>query len=182
MSAIRYQYVEELELDRHNNTSIARLIADTYRSDFSGRSYYQNRHHRRYLAWETQSGEGQLVGHLAVSFRAITMGEALVDIIGIGEVAVAAAFRRRGIARTLLNNALDDARQSTARFAALFGENPLYQQAGFVPAHNPLTLVEMTGAQTREIVTGPNRYFMVLALAGDSWDHTTPVDLAGFAF
>lgn len=170
--------VEELRLGKEKESTVANLLQRSFSTDFGNRSFFQNRHHCRFLAWYNE----QLIGHLAIAFRAIQMGGQRVDIVGIGEVAVCRDFRRRGVGSALVAAALDEGRASEADFAALFGEKSIYARAGFVNACNRITLSEMEGARTGSIVRENNPHFMIKPLGDLAWDFDAPVDLAGFAF
>ena len=170
--------VEELRLSHEADGQIGALLALCYRTDFEGRSFYQNRHHCRFMV---RSG-AQLIGHLAVCYRAVRLGDEPVDIIGIGEVAVHPDFRRRGICAAMLDAAIDDASHSIAEFALLFGEASIYSGAGFVSAQNSVTTTEMRGAQTLRVETKVSPHLMVRPLTDRTWDFKAPLDLAGFSF
>lgn len=66
-----------------DETEIAGLLARCFPTDFSGRSFFQQRHHLRLVI----RAQGRIVGHMALLFRAIRLGETLVNIAGLAEVA-----------------------------------------------------------------------------------------------
>lgn len=175
---ITIERVEELRLSQEQETQIAQLLKATYSVDFQDRSFFQNRHHCRFMAYQS----GEVVGHLAVAYRAIQMGGRTVNIIGIGEVAVAKKARKQGVATELVQCALDEGRLARADFATLFGTEALYAKAGFAKATNVITLSEMEGARTGAIVHETDHHFMIKPLSNMAWDFEAPVDLAGFAF
>lgn len=175
---ITIERVEELRLNKATEAQIAELLDTTFTTDFGGRSFFQNRHHCRFIAFQ----KGELVGHLSIAYRAIQMGRQRVDIVGIGEVAVAAKARKQGIATELVHCAIEEGKAAEADFAALFGEESLYSKAGFVKGNNNITLSEMEGARTGTIVRENNPYFMIRPLGKLEWDFNVPVDLAGFSF
>ena len=170
--------IEELRLSDAQERGIAALLAECMSADYEGRSYFQNRAHCRFIV---EDG-GTIIGHLGISYRAIRMGDELVDIVGIGEVAVTENHRHQGIGGQLLDAALEEGRTARADFAALFGEKSLYAGTGFVHAPNRLTASEMGGVRTGDIVREPNSYFMVKRLGEREWDADVPIDLAGFPF
>ena len=174
----RFARTEEMRLDASLEQEISNLLDKEFPVEFENRSFFQNRLHARHLAFH---GE-ELVGHLGIAFRDIRLGETLVTIVGIADVAVQKTMQGQGIGTGLLQRALADARQSNAQFAALFGENSIYEKVGFVPAANRLTLIEMEGCVTKQVVQEINRWFKILPLGETSWDFNADVDLAGFAF
>ena len=175
---ITIERIEELRLTPEREDEIAKLLDEVFSVDFEGRSFFQNRHHCRFMAYQ----ENELVGHLAIAYRAIQMGERRIDVVGIGEVAVATNARKQGIATQLVQCALEEARLAHADFATLFGEEALYAKAGFIKAPNVITLIEMEGAKTSKIVRETNAHFMVNALGDLNWDENAPIDLAGFPY
>ena len=52
-------------------------------------------------------GWADVLGHLALGLRAVRLGEELLDVIGIAEVGVDKAHRGQGIARALMEAALE---------------------------------------------------------------------------
>ena len=170
--------VEELRLNQEQEQDIAELLAASFSVDFEGRSFFQNRHHVRFLVYN----KVELVGHLALSYRAIHLGERRLNIVGIGEVVVAPNSRRKGIGLALVNAAIEEGKMAKADFAALFGVEEIYAAAGFSLAANRIKLIEMEGARSNQIVEENNPSFMVKPLHNIQWDNSLPVDLAGFAF
>ncbi len=175
---ITIERVEELRLDKAIEVQISELLGTVFTTEFNGRSFFQNRHHCRLMAFQN----GELVGHLAIAYRAIQMGCQRVDIVGIGEVAVAVKARKQGIATELVRCAIEEGKVAEADFAALFGEEALYAKAGFVKANNRITFSEMEGARTNAVIHENNPHFMVKQLSKLQWDFEVPVDLAGFPF
>ena len=174
----RFTRVEEMRLDASLEQEISNLLDEEFPVEFENRSFFQNRLHARHLAFHSDI----LLGHLGIAFRDIRLGETLVTIAGIADFAVQKKRQGQGIGTGLLQRALVDAKQSNAEIAALFGENSIYEKAGFVSAANKLTLVEMEGCVTKQVVQEVNKWFKILPLGDVQWDFNADVDLAGFAF
>lgn len=170
--------IEELRLGRALERTIAQLLKENFSADFQGRTFFHNRHHCRFLVW----ADALLVGHLAIAYRAIQLGQQRVDIVGIAEVAVAKTHRRQGIGSNLVASALDEGRKADADFAALFGTSKIYSKAGFVPAPNMITVSNIEGARTGTTIRERNRHFMVKPLGNEQWRPDAEIDLAGFPF
>ena len=142
---MKLQRHEELRLPADVESDIAALLALCFTdADFGGRSYFQNRHHLRFCLYEGDA----LAGHLALVYRAVRLGDRRLDIVGLAEVAVHPGHRRKGVASTLVQAALDEGRAARADAALLFGDEPLYTRAGFRTVQNRITLIEMEGART----------------------------------
>ncbi|BAM03437.1 GNAT family N-acetyltransferase [Phycisphaera mikurensis] len=169
---------EELRLAPALDREIAELIGRVFPTDFGGRSFFQNRHHARFLV---RVG-GTLAGHLAVCHRAVRLGYRVLDVLGIAEVAVDPAFRRRGIGVALVEAALREGRAAGVDAVLLFGVESIYARAGFVAVKNPITRIDMRGVRTGEIVREEAEHLMVHPLGESGWDATAPLDLAGFTF
>ncbi len=174
---MRLSTLPETALTAADEAAIADLLARCFGTDFGGRTFFHQRHHLRLLAHDPD-----LVGHMALAFRAVRLGGALVDVIGLAEVATDPGRRGQGIAGRLLERALAEARQTRAAYFLLFGDAGLYHAAGFRPVANPLTWVDLRGAATRRVRQGPADSLMVLPLAGQDWPDGAPLDLMGHLF
>ena len=171
--------IPEHLLTNDDEGAIASLLARCFATDFGGRSFFQTRHSWRHVLRH----EGRIIAHLAVQLRAVRLGDDLVTIAGIADVATDPDHRGKGHAATLLQAALTGARHSPARHVLLFGTAQLYPAAGFRPTRNPLTYVDLTGART-----GPLRrdrleeHLQVMDLTAYKWDESAPLDLLGGLF
>ncbi|RYG91496.1 GNAT family N-acetyltransferase [Loktanella sp. IMCC34160] len=174
--------IEELRLSAADDAEIAALLARAFGdSDFGGRSFHQQRHHLRLVLRDPQ-----IIGHMALIYRAIRLGDALVDIVGLAEVATDPDRRGEGIATRLLTAAIDEARGSGAQFFVLFGNRLIYAGHGFRRVANPYTYVTLygarTGAVTRRDGQGADDDMMVLPLSDVPWDETAHIDMLGTKF
>lgn len=170
--------IEELRLTPGQETEIAALLALCFTTDFGGRTAFRQRHHVRYL-WREG---GVLAGHVALTFRHIRQGNRIIPVTGLAEVATHPRHRGKGIARRLIEVAIDDSRASTAQFVMLLGTAALYPALGFLPATNMIRYVDMTEATTHAVEREMARELMVLPIAGRTWDRVTMVDLLGHLF
>jgi predicted N-acetyltransferase YhbS len=169
--------VAETDLSAAHEDEIAALLARSFATDFGGRSFYQQRHHLRFLARDPD-----LVGHVAMTLRAIRIGDALTDIAGLAEVATDPAHRGKGIAAALVGTAIAQARGSRATHLMLFGDAGVYAAAGFRAAHNPMRWIDLTGARMGAIRSARATHLMVLPLRDRPWDPSAPLDLLGNLF
>ena len=170
--------LDEMRLTLKDEKQIARLLQVSMKAEYDGRSYYQNRFHCRLVIRENS----EIVGHLGLAFRAIRLGEVIINCIGIGDVAVDPKHRGKGFGSLLIEEMIKEGRLTRAEFALLFGQRALYAATGFRKAANRLTSTQMIGAQTGETKSAPHDYFMVMALGERSWDETQTVDLSGYPF
>jgi predicted N-acetyltransferase YhbS len=169
--------IPELSLTSAHEAEIAALLARCFDTDFGGRSFYQQRHHLRILARDTD-----LIGHIALMLRAVRIGDELTDIAGLAEVATDPAHRGQGIAATLLQAAIAQAMASPAQFLLLFGTAQLYASAGFVAVRNPMRWIDLSGARMGLVQQQAAQALMVLPLRGQTWDAAAPIDMLGNLF
>jgi predicted N-acetyltransferase YhbS len=171
--------IPEHLLTNADDCAIASLLARCFRTDFGGRSYFQTRHSWRHVVRRDDA----IVAHLAVQLRAVRLGDDLLTIAGIADVATDPDHRGQGHAAALLHAAIEAARQSPADFVLLFGTAKLYPAAGFRPIANPLTYIDLTGARTGMLHHAKvDEHLQVLALTDRTWDGTKPLDLLGGLF
>lgn len=169
--------IEECRLTAVDEDEIATLLPRAFNEDFGGRSYHQQRHHIRIVARAPH-----IVGHMALCYRDIRMGEALVPIMGLAEVATDPDFQGKGIGSAMMKAAITEARASSATFFVLFGVRSMYAGNGFMPHSNEQISTQLHNARTGEVVTGPSNGLMVLPLTDQPWDTTATIDLLGFTF
>ncbi|QQA43003.1 GNAT family N-acetyltransferase [Pelagovum pacificum] len=175
---MKIERIEEMRLDRAKEAEAESLIQLCFpRAGFGGRSFHGQRHHVRILAWD----DG-LVGHMAMTYRAIRVGDRLVDMVGLAEVCTHPDRRGEGIAGKMLEAAIAEAKASPASVFLLFGNAGLYAANGFVAKQNPLRWLDRTGARTNEVKEGPSDGLMVMALDDTPWDDDALVDVAGSMF
>ncbi len=171
--------ITEHLLTKGDDAAIASLLARCFSTDFGGRSFFQTRHSWRHVL---RHGD-RVIAHLAVQLRAVRLGDDLVTIAGIADVATDRDHRGKGHAATLLQAALATARHSPARHVLLFGTAQLYPAAGFRPTRNPLTYVDLIGARTGTLRRDkPEDHLQVLDLNAYSWNEAAPLDLLGGLF
>ena len=175
---MRVEAVPEWALGPHE-PAVAALLARCFDVGFGGRTFFKQRHHLRLLAFDP---EGALLGHVAVTWRAVRVGEGLVDVAGLAEVATSPERRGEGVAQALVSRAVQQARESLAEFVLLFGTAGLYGGLGFRPAANLLRHVRMDEGRTLSVGTARGADLMVLPLREAAWDEAAPVDLLGPLF
>jgi predicted N-acetyltransferase YhbS len=174
---MQVETIPEMRLTRAEDAEIASLMARCFPTDFGGRSFYQQRHHLRLVARDPH-----LVGHVALTIRAIRVAGVLTDIAGLAEVATDPDHRGKGVAASLLQAAITEAKASPADFLLLFGTAGLYAAAGFQPVHNPMTWIDLTGARMGAVHSQPAKSLMVLPLGERPWNASAPLDLLGNLF
>lgn len=168
----------EQRLRPEDETAIARLLARCFATDFGGRSYFYQRHHLR-LIWREA---GTVCAHMAMLLRAVRLGEAVITVGGLADVATDPDHRGKGLAAALIAAAIAEARAAGVPFLLLFGEAGLYAGAGFKAQANPIRLVDLRGMQTRGLRHKSGKGLMVLTLGEQDWEEQAVLDLLGPAF
>ena len=174
---MRIETLAELDMSAADEARIAMLVNGCFGPEFGGNSFHMQRHHVRIVARDPG-----IVGHMALCFRAVRMGERLVDILGLAEVCTAPERRGEGIASRLMEATMKLAADSRADFLVLFGDQPLYAASGFVKHSNRLRYVEMDGSRTGDVKFERRGGLMVYALGDLTWDPGAEVDLLGNLF
>lgn len=174
---MQVERIEEMRLSDADEAAIAALLGAAFGTDFGGRSCFMQRHHVRLVA-----RDGDIVGHVGLTFRQVRQGDRLIPILGLADVATDPARRGEGIAARLVQAAIDEGRAGPVAAMALFGTALLYSAAGFVRVGNRLRYVDMLGAMTGDVHETDTHDLMILPLDGQAWDGVTPVDLLGHLF
>lgn len=171
------ELISEHELSAQTEAEISGLLRQSFPTDFGGRSFYQQRPHLR-LIWR----DGGVQSHVSLFLRAIRLGEDLVDVMGVGDVATCPEARGQGHATALMRRTIEIGQASRADFLVLFGARHLYDRAGFHPVEVRYRHVQMTGARTGEVAETTSRFFRVRELGDRRWPADHEVDFLGPLF
>ncbi|MGW6318616.1 GNAT family N-acetyltransferase [Streptomyces sp. NPDC055099] len=117
----------------------------------------------------------RLVAHAGLLRLPVALGEDRTDVVGVGGVAVAPDMRGQGLARLVVDAALDHARTMGPQHALLFCRPPLvplYQRLGWHPVDKDVLVEQPEG----RLVTMPLRT-MVTPLHEDAYWPAEPVRL-----
>ncbi|WP_323767681.1 GNAT family N-acetyltransferase [Antarctobacter sp.] len=166
--------ISEQCLTVEDEAEISALLEVCFPTDYGGRSFFKQRPHLRVI-WR----EARIVGHVALFYRAVRLGDALVDVIGVGDVATLPEARGKGIGTQLIDRSAQTGRNSQAEFLLLFGARGLYDRAGFRPVTNPYRHVQMEGARTQGIEVRTSQFLKVRSLHGSAWPEGVEVDFLG---
>jgi len=170
--------IPEWHLNAADDAAIAGLLAVCFPTDFGGRSFFVQRHHLRLVVRD----EGAIIGHMALTLRAVQLGGRLTTVAGLAEVATHPAHRGRGIAAALLQAAIRESRASPAEHLLLFGAAGIYQAAGFRTVFNKLAHVASKGSRVARLITTGEDHLMVLQTGDRPWPEDELVDLRGPMF
>lgn len=175
---MQIETIDEQNLTSADEQRIMQALQKAFSEGFEDRSFYQQRHNKRFIV---RHGE-DIIGHMAVCYRAIRMNDQLVRIAGLAEVATDPDFRGQGIASKLMAKVLDYVQDTQADFFLLFGVRAMYEGNGFRPVPNPVTYVDMQGAKTGSVSQLHKTHLMMRQLKDIPWDDTADIDLLGHMF
>jgi predicted N-acetyltransferase YhbS len=169
--------IDEVRLAAADDAAIAALLTRAFGEAFGGNSFHQQRHHIRFVARDPD-----IIGHCALTYRAIRVAGEMVNIMGLAEVATDPGHRGRGIASALVQAAIAEAKLSPAPFLLLFGDAKLYAAAGFRPVRHKLRSVAMYWARTLRTQSRQSDSLMVLPLTDAQWPDVADIDMLGHLF
>lgn len=122
-------------------------------------------------------GNRHALGHLAVYERQVRIGEESLKIGLLGELAIAADHRRRGLAHGLIAHAHHHLRARSVPFAVLFAFEPaVYLSSGYKLMRNETRVLEADGQWRTFVFRGG----MVAELSERAWPDEL-LDLCGTA-
>lgn len=170
--------IEETRLSQADETGISALLNRAFDTDFGPFSYFEQRHHVRLVMREA----GTIIGHMALGYRAIRLGDVFLDAATLADVATDPAHQGRGVATALMRAMIEEGRAMRADLIMLFGDRPMYAGHGFFHVSNPLTALDLTGRRITEIKRWVPTHLMILPLTELTWDDTSPLDLLGTKF
>lgn len=125
---IAIQQKQEYEIKKEEIEPIRFLLESSFPGYFSERIYYKQIPTLRLLA----SLENQLIGHVGIIHRSITVDVQSTVIFGIADLCVAKSFRSKGIGALLLNNVEELALKYNIAHILAFGDDArLYASLGY---------------------------------------------------
>lgn len=137
-------------------------------------TYYYSRHGLPDATLVLTCGE-HVVGHLALYEREIRIGDEALRAGLLGEIAIAADHRRKGLAHRLVRAAHDELRATSIAFSILFAfEPPVYSSCGYKLMQNETRFRDTDGSWKSFVYRGG----MYAELAGRAWPNL-PIDLCG---
>jgi predicted N-acetyltransferase YhbS len=175
---MQIERIDETQLSPTDETAINVLLRRAFGNDFGNRSFHQQRHSFRLIIRQGP----QVVGHMALCYRAVRLGDNLFNVIGLAEVSTDPDLQGQGIASALMREAIAQAKATQADFFMLFGDKSLYAGNGFQKKNNVLIYTDFHDAKTGAIHHEPAKGLMTLPLTDMPWDDTATLDLLGHAF
>ena len=172
---MKFERKHELDLSPKDHEELSEHIGAAFAENSASpgdRSFFFQPPHMRIIC---RIGD-DLAGHLAIYLRTVRVGEQNTQTAAIGDVSVAKAYRRKGIASQLVKEALEIAEDIELDFVWLAGDEQLYFDAGFFSAENEVTRISWDTGQT---ITNKTHDMLVHDLDGWDWDQDASVNLLG---
>lgn len=176
----RLERVLELELPTAIERQIAELLEECFPNTFDGRTYFKQLPQLRLLLKK----DGVLIGHLGLEHRIIRVADHVLRVVGVIDLCVAPASRRRGRASKLLRTAEAIARRAGAGYVILFADRTeIYLRNGYRPVIPSLVtwlaIDDRTshGMMTRDF----SGKLLVKSTSGAVFPHGS-IDLLGYLF
>jgi GNAT superfamily N-acetyltransferase len=173
---VRLEFFLEGEIP---TTAVASLLDLCFPNVFEGRTYFKQLPQSRLLL-----SQKSLIAQVGLDLRMIRVGEGLLRVLGIIDLAVAPDQRNRGLGSQLLAEAESKARQWQADFLILFADQAgLYQRNGYHavrPAHITWLGIE-SRASCGLLSRDQSGIVWAKSVAGKTWP-AGPIDLLGYLF
>lgn len=169
----------EWDLPATVHADIATLRNACFPNDQHDRSYGKQLPHFRYLVYD----DDQLVGHMGVDHRVISVGGIVLRIFGGIDVCVAATHRRKGITHQLLTTLATYAQACAVDFLFLVADDDrVYTQNGFVRVSQYCSWLRIDEHTNYGVAFQKlTNEFMVKPTSTKTWPDG-PIDLLGYMF
>lgn len=116
---------------------------------FAKQRFFNEMPTRRYYV---SDGAQNMVAHVAVHDKTVTINDITFTIAGIAEVCVLPNYRRLGLVKKLLTKIHEDLKYNSIDFSLLFGEEHIYNSSGYEKMNNLYMLVEDKWKPTKAMV------------------------------
>ena len=159
-------------------SALTALLEQSFPNTFDGRSFFKQEPHDRIVASTSDS----LVAQVGIDRRTINVGGKHLKIVGVIDLCVAEAYRKKGIARALLRaveNFSDD-----REFVVLMADNQaIYAKSGYVSLKPALTKwLAIEDLRSHSIMERDlSDCFMYKSLQDTKWPDGE-IDLLGYLF
>lgn len=180
MNTIEIVALPEYAISAEVCSQLRILLDQCFPDTFEGRTYYKQLPHVRLLAMD----EGSVVAQVGIDGRVVTVGDTIVSIFGLIDLAVHPARRGKRIAAQLLTEAERIARAGEREFLVLMADrHDLYLKEGYDRVQP--VLAKWLAIEDRKSVKLMTRdlsdCFMVKPLTEKSWPAGT-IDMLGYLF
>lgn len=116
-NTISIQFINEFEIDLHVSQQINQLLQASFPYvHYEKRIYFKQLPHYRILAYQ----KNKIIGQLGIDYRAMLMNNTIIKVWGLIDLCIDADYKRKGIAKCLLNEALEKANANKENIDFIF--------------------------------------------------------------
>lgn len=176
---INIQQIQEHEITEKQHQAIQALLQQAFPSYPKNRSYFHQIPSFRYLVWHND----ELIAHLGVNHRVISLNNELASIFGVMDLCVKTDFQSNKIAARLITRLEKLSHKSNIDFLVLVAEqHDFYLNNGFKLVKNTARWLMVHqrasfGIAQRKL----DDCLMIKSINGKSWEKGT-VDFLGAMF
>ncbi|WP_353498863.1 GNAT family N-acetyltransferase [Vibrio chaetopteri] len=174
---MKIHYIEDSSVSEELNQGLITILSSCFTkpsdSRFKTQRFYNEMpQHRWYI---TGDHDHHVIAHLAVHEKTITAAGKAIPIAGVAEVCVHPDYRKKGLAKALIEEAHQWMEQQPFHYSILFGRDEVYTSSGYKRVTNLSLLPNEPLAQPTPVSV------MVKTLNQHSWPKRT-VLLPGLTF
>ena len=168
----------EYDIDPDLHGQITNLKNESFPGYEKPRSYYKQLPHFRFLVFEAD----QLIGHMGIDHRVISVGDDVFTIFGITDLCVAANYRCQGIASRLLTEVFNLGSDKHIDFLFLVAtDHRLYIKNGFMPLSSYCTWLRISDHKNYGVTIEWLDELLIKQIGPKEWSQK-PIDLLGYLF
>ena len=168
----------EHDIDPGLHGQITTLKNESFPGHEKPRSYYKQLPHFRFLVFDS----AQLIGHLGIDHRVISVGDDVFTIFGITDLCVEANYRRQGIASRMLTEVFDLGSDKHIDFLFLLAnDHRLYLKNGFTPLSSYCTWLRISDHKNYGVTIEWLDELLIKQIGHKEWSQK-PIDLLGYLF
>ncbi len=130
-------YLEDHQVDESLDLKLRELLSTCFvygeaTEVFRRQRYFKDKPQHRYMRWH----QGQLIAHIAVHEKQVSIDGESKSICGIAEVCVAEDHRGKGLVKELLAEIHQQRAEAGDAFSVLFGDTEVYSSSGYQDVAN----------------------------------------------
>ena len=142
------------------------------------RSYYKQLPHFSFLAFDA----AQLIGHMGIDHRVISVGDDVFTIFGIIDLCVEANYRRQGIASRMLTEVFNLGSDKHIDFLfVVANDHRLYLKNGFTSLSSYCTWLRISDHKNYGVTIEWLDELLIKQIGHKEWTQK-PIDLLGYLF
>lgn len=174
--------VSDYELTIETIEKIQILLVTCFGKDYpNNRIFYKQIPHFRFLYFDENN---ELIGHIALDYRAMNLNGKLLFVMGISDVCVAKTHRNKKIGTKLIQAVEKFSEDKRVDFLLLATELPKwYKKLGFEVIDNECIWLKINDTDLTSLGLGKGKVngLMIKRVSGEKWN-TGTIDLLGHLY